>query len=254
MLVSKAKLESYRRGSLEEFIENRHRIIRQWEKNANICTHLIVGNFEDHSIIMDKDGNTSKLMIKDGQVCESSRIVGPKVYATPKEFFMEQADRMVERMKKGLNICTEDIASLMMDIEPQEADLPVIEQLQAITKKHTLWDKFYREKLVEVSNRNWSQFMSLEQRNCYANEPNKLLQRCHRLENRFLGLRGVRFVNESVNFMILSTQETIDSIQHHLGKLSEQAVLGVAAHDLVECIAKIDHLVTYAECVRSQEV
>jgi len=259
MLVERNAFRHLANGSYEEKRSKVVEAVRNWlsEKNVQSISHFkLVASFPTHAIVVNEDdGLTYQYALEnrsDGAVVvtEAVNIKGPRIYAESEktEYMGGKVTEAVRSLSSGI-LSADKVAMLMMEVDKIDTTTPVIRQLQSVIKADNLWSKYYSMNMSSILRETWDVQTLIESRNECPDSIHTAISRIADLRRRLKPLP------ENHSVPLKSADESLRELNYWSENLLEAKVESYKYSDilksLVECLTKIDQIISYAESGRA---
>lgn len=251
MLIEHGVLNHWTQGSFEWHRQDAIRALKECRELCEVnFAWKLLATYPNHAIIVSERGEFYRCWMVEQKntlrkVSEVEKLVGPKVYKQNEAstFYEKKAASTVSALVEG------EVGSLVVDMMREDnSDLlakSILEQLQMIIDRRNLWNRYYEQNEYRIQRTNWRKAPISESSNC-----NHIADRIRVLSCRASNLGNT--VSEDIQKSLLETCEEIEYWLRTFVQLSEAKLNGAVSQGLVECLVKMDHLLTYLEGLRGR--
>lgn len=260
MLVERNAFRRLANGSYEEKRSKVVEAIRIWlsEKNVqSVADFKLVASFPNHAVVVNEaNGQTYQYTLENKgngamAVTGTIPIKGPRVYAESEktEYMNSKVTEAVKSLSSGI-LSADKVAMLMLEVDKIDTASPVIRQLQSLIKGNNLWSKYYSTNMSSIIRETWDVQTLIESRNDCPDSIHIVISRMADLRRRISPmLEGMPRVP------LRSADKSLREMSYWSENLLEAKVESYKYSDilksLVECLTKIDKIISYAESGRA---
>ena len=259
MLVERNAFRHLANGSYEEKRSKVVEAVRNWlsEKNVQSISHFkLVASFPTHAIVVNEDDGLTWQYVLENRangavvVTDAIGIKGPRIYAESEktEYMGSKVTEAVRSLSSGI-LSSDKVAMLMMEVDQIDTVTPVIRQLQSVIEGDNLWSRYYSMNISSILRETWDVQTLIESRNICPESIHTAISRMADLRRR------VKPILENLSGPLRAADDSLRELIYWSENLLEAKVDSYKYSDilksLVECLSKIDQIISYAESGRA---